>query len=108
VGRKHRAEAITEFQAQGLELDATLLAWGTDLRVVGGAWSNQLARRYQRAGAIRDAMQLRKNAYRVLLSRGRDATVIFVPPVPELDETFAYLTDAGVIELRDSPLPDRA
>jgi len=53
-------------------------------------------------------MQLRKNAYRVLLSRGRDATVIFVPPFPELDETFAYLTDAGVIELRDSPLPDRA
>jgi hypothetical protein len=101
-------EAITEFQAQGLELDAALLAWGTDLRVVHGAWSNELAKRYQLRGAVKDPMQLRKNAYRVLLTRGRDATVIFVPPIPELDETFAYLMDAGVVELRDSSLPYRA
>jgi len=58
-------EAITEFEAQGQELDATLLAWGNDLRIEGCEWSNGLARRYQRKGSARDAMQLRKNAYRV-------------------------------------------
>ena len=92
-------EAITEFQAQGLELDATLLAWGSDLVVAGGLWSNRLAKRYLRAGSVRDPMQLRKNAYRVLLTRGRDATVIFVPPIPDLDETFSYLTGAGVADM---------
>ena len=92
-------DAITEFQAQGLELDAALLAWGTDLRMVSGEWSNALAKRYQRMSAVRDAIQLRKNAYRVMLTRGRDATVIFVPPIPELDETFGYLRDAGIVEL---------
>ena len=92
-------EAITEFQAQGLELDATLLAWGSDLVVAGRSWSNRLAKRYLRAGSVRDPMQLRKNAYRVLLTRGRDATVIFVPPIPDLDETFSYLTEAGVTDM---------
>ena len=29
---------------------------------------------------VRDAFQLRLNAYRVLMTRGRDATVVFVPP----------------------------
>lgn len=91
-------EAITEFQAQGLELDATLVAWGTDLMLMNGAWSNRLARRY-RSGTVRDPMQLRKNAYRVLLTRGRDASVIFVPPIAELDETFTFLKNAGVSEV---------
>jgi hypothetical protein len=53
-------------------------------------------------------MQLRRNAYRVLLTRGRDATVIFVPPIPELDETFINLIAAGLVELRDSSLQYRA
>jgi hypothetical protein len=44
---------------------------------------------------IRDAFQLRRNAYRVLLTRGRDATVVFVPPVSLLDETWDYLVESG-------------
>jgi hypothetical protein len=44
---------------------------------------------------VKDAFQLRLNSYRVLLTRGRDACVVFVPPLPELDETFEYLTAAG-------------
>jgi hypothetical protein len=86
---------VTEFGCQGLELDATLLAWGTDLTRQEGRWSNARARGYRRGAAIRDPFQLRLNAYRVLLTRGRDACVIFVPPLAELDETAAYLVESG-------------
>jgi len=97
AGRSCRrlADCVTEFGAQGLELDATLLAWGTDLAMLGGRWSNAKARGYQRGAKIRDPFQLRLNAYRVLLTRGRDACVVFVPPLPELDETAACLDAAG-------------
>ena len=37
--RRHKT-CVTEFGAQGLELDATLLAWGTDLVIRDGKWSN--------------------------------------------------------------------
>jgi len=90
---------VTEFGAQGLELDAALLAWGTDLRRVNGTWSNELSAKYLKRSMVKDPLQLRINAYRVLLTRGRDATVIFVPPVAEMDETYVYLKNAGMIEL---------
>ena len=86
---------VTEFGAQGLELDATLLAWGTDLILWGGRWTNEQARGYLKRVKVHDPFQLRVNAYRVLLTRGRDVCVVFVPPIPAMDETFAYLADAG-------------
>ncbi len=92
-------DCVTEFGCQGLELDATLLAWGTDLVRENGAWSNRRARTYQHSGRIRDARQLRLNAYRVLLTRGRDGTVGFVPPMKVLDETFEFLIGSGFKEL---------
>jgi uncharacterized protein YbjQ (UPF0145 family) len=46
---------------------------------------------------IRDAHQLRLNNYRVLLTRGREASVIFVPAVPEMDETAEHLRASGVV-----------
>ena len=61
---------------------------------------------------MRDAFQLRVNAYRVLLTRGRDGAVIFVPPLPELDATAARLQGHGVKMLwprrRPPRLPPRA
>jgi hypothetical protein len=97
LGRSCRTlrECVTEFGCQGLELDAVLLAWGTDLRREDGAWTNRLAKRYAKPYMIRDAHQLRRNAYRVLLTRARDATVVFVPPISVLDETFEYLLNSG-------------
>jgi hypothetical protein len=86
---------VTEFGAQGLELDAALLTWGTDLILVNGRWSNALAGGYRKGSHVRNARQLRINAYRVLLTRGRDATVVFVPPLPVLEETFDYLEETG-------------
>ena len=79
---RHLRECVTEFGAQGLELDGVLLAWGTDLLWTGDAWSNARAKNHARGTHVRDPYQLRVNAYRVLLTRGRDGAVIFVPPWP--------------------------
>jgi hypothetical protein len=88
-------QVVTEFGAQGLELDAVLLAWGTDLMMEDGKWTNRRARGYMRSAHVKDPYQLRLNAYRVLMTRGRDATVLFVPPLKDLDTTFEHLVDCG-------------
>jgi hypothetical protein len=93
-------DCVTEFGAQGLELDSALLAWGTDFRWTDAGWSNELARGYRTPVPIRDPLQLRLNAYRVLLTRGRDGTVIFVPGLRQLDATHQRLIDAGVPPLK--------
>lgn len=93
------ATCVTEFGAQGLELDAVLLAWGTDFMRTAGKWSNGRARGYKRGAPVRDPFQLRLNAYRVLLTRGRDGTIVFVPPLTEMDETFEFLKAAGFREI---------
>jgi hypothetical protein len=95
-------DCVTEFGCQGLELDAALVAWGTDFVLEGGVWTNRYAKRYQRPSQIRDPHQLRLNAYRVLLTRGRDATVVFVPPISALDETYAWLLRVGFRPLSDA------
>ena len=99
---RHLRQCVTEFGAQGLELDAALLAWGTDFRIEGGSWSIALARKYRKTGnsRVRDPLRLRANTYRVLLTRGRDAHVVFVPPIDALDETMTYLLDSGFRPLR--------
>jgi hypothetical protein len=90
---------VTEFGAQGLELDATLLAWGTDLVWTGAGWSTANARGYQKTKRVKNPRQLRLNAYRVLLTRGRDGCVVFVPPTPVLNATYEHLRDSGFAEL---------
>lgn len=88
-------DPITEFAAQGLELDHTLLVWGGDFLRQQGKWDLSRAKTY-RGGGVRDPMQLRRNAYRVLLTRGREGLLICVPEqLPGADETFGYLVAAG-------------
>ena len=94
-------DVVTEFGAQGLELDATLLAWGTDLVMKNGKWSNDRARGYMRKAHVKNPYQLRINAYRVLLTRGRDATVVYVPPMGILDDTYQYLKNSGFKVIED-------
>ncbi len=47
----------------------------------------------------------RLNAYRILLTRARDVTVVFVPPIPVLDETYEYLRSAGFRLLSETMTP---
>ena len=93
----------TEFGSQGLELDGCLLAWGTDLIRSDGQWSNHFASGYRESHRVRSAMSLRLNAYRVLLTRGRDGCVVFVPHIPDkLRETYLYLWNCGFSILDDN------
>ena len=91
----------TEFGTQGLELDACLLAWGTDFIREKGQWTNKYASGYREMNRVVDPKALRENAYRVLLTRGRDGCVIFVPPIPDkMRETYTYLKNCGFTELK--------
>ena len=93
------SEPATEFAAQGLELDHVLLVWGGDLILKQGHWDNSGAKKY-RDHTVKDALQLRRNAYRVLLTRGREGIVICVPQgLSVLDETYQYLIKSGCEEM---------
>lgn len=87
----------TEFSSQGLELDCALLAWGSDLRWVNAGWSIEFAGKNQ--PPLKDPLSVRKNVYRVLLTRGRDGTVVFLPQEARLGETYDYLLAAGMRQL---------
>jgi DUF2075 family protein len=71
-------DVATEFACQGLELDFPIVAWGNDLTWSGSHWTSPPQPRSQ----AHDPHKLRVNSYRVLLSRGRDGFVVFVPPTP--------------------------
>ncbi len=93
-----RLETVaTEFSSQGLELDCALVAWGSDLLWDGDDWSMQHSRGTR--GRLRDPLALRRNVYRVLLTRGRDGSVVFVPGDARLDATFERLRLAGFREI---------
>jgi hypothetical protein len=89
-------DVVTEFSAQGLELDFPLVCWGEDLRWTGDRWQSPP----QRRSKARDPHQLRINSYRVLLTRGRDGVAVFVPPDVSLRDTYRNLVTAGMTELR--------
>jgi hypothetical protein len=101
----------TEFACQGLELDYVGLCWGGDLiwtghwharNFKGTAWQNR---------ARGDARDYRINTYRVLLTRARADTIIWIPPGSADDKTrdpqqfnavAKFLSDCGA-----RPLPAR-
>lgn len=87
---------VTEFACQGLELDLPVICWGDDLIWRDGQWKPRHPSRRDKA---RDPQKLRLNSYRVLLSRGRDGFVIFVPPTQDLSETYDALLRSGILEL---------
>ena len=80
---------VTEFACQGLELDMPILAWDTDW-IYNNGWSD--AKPNNKA---KDSFQLRKNSYRVLLTRGRDGLIIFIPNESSLNNTYQVLIDSG-------------
>lgn len=99
----------TEFAVQGLELDWVGLCWGDDFRKEEQGWSYhsfkgtkwQVERKDERKQFI-------KNKYRVLLTRGREGLIIFVPegskidytrPSKNYDSTYEYLKRIGIKEL---------
>jgi hypothetical protein len=85
-------DVATEFACQGLELDFPIVAWGNDLTWKDRQWHSLP----QLRSKAHDPHQLRINSYRVLLSRGRDGFVIFVPKDTEMDRTYTALLNSGL------------
>lgn len=94
-------DVATEFSSQGLELDLALLAWGSDLFIENGRWTARISGRTR---FVDDTLGLRRNVYRVLLTRGREGAVIYLPPSPIYDETHGALLFAGVHALEEPGL----
>jgi hypothetical protein len=78
----------TEFCVQGLELDRAGLCWDADLVRIAGTWQ---ARGFRGSAwtlaRTAEARSNRINAYRVLLTRARHGTVIWVPRGHARDRT---------------------
>jgi DUF2075 family protein len=89
-------DVATEFACQGLELDFPIVAWGNDLTWRGDAWQSPP----QPRSHARNPHMLRVNSYRVLLSRGRDGFVVFVPDEQAMTATYEALVSAGLRELQ--------
>ncbi len=100
----------TEFACQGLELDYVGLCWGGDLTWAG----NWLVRHFSGSKWHHtrklDSQDFQINTYRVLLTRARSETIIWIPKgdardktrLPEeFDRTAAYLLECGARMLPD-------
>lgn len=71
---------MSEFGCQGLELDYVGLCWGGDLLWSGSSWTARMMRapRWQMVHAA-EKQRFRLNGYRVLLTRGRAGSILYVP-----------------------------
>ena len=115
----------TEFSVQGLELDHVGLCWDADLVHDGAAWRARSFRATAWTTPHRaEAVSNRLNAYRVLLTRARHGTVIWVPRGDRRDPTrdpalydgvADFLLDCGAAPLdgtaaptEDAPMPEAA
>jgi hypothetical protein len=100
-----------EYQIQGLELDWTILCWGTDLRFSDGCLRafSLSGTQWQQRKSI-SSLAVSKNRYRVLLTRARKGMVIVVPhgdksaedPTrnPNWDDSnFAWLLSCGARQI---------
>jgi hypothetical protein len=98
----------TEFACQGLELDFVGLCWGGDL-IWDGRWIvRNFAGTKWHYPKQRNAMDYCRNTYRVLLTRARYDTIIWVPdgdpsdPTREprlFDQTYDFLVACGAAPL---------
>lgn len=85
---------ISEFDCQGLEVDMPIIGWGDDIKWGGTEWIP--------SGSTQDDKDYRINSYRVLLTRGRDGFIVFIPPVADMDIIEKVFKDAGVRKLEDN------
>lgn len=91
------SETATEFQCQGLELDFPIVCWGDDLWWENTRWQSNNSGRSK----AKDPHRLRINSYRVLLSRGRDGLIVFLPPNSKVSSKVA-LRESGLLDLENT------
>jgi len=89
-------DTLKEFNIQGLELDMPIIGWETDMIWNGTEWEK--FRKNQPKNS--DMNTYRINSYRVLLTRGRDGFIVFVPAMKKLDDVYRLLLSVGIKELK--------
>lgn len=78
----------SEYGCQGLELDFVGMAWGGDFIRAGGGWQvRDFVGTFWQAVRKPAARAFVLNTYRVLLTRARYTTIIWVPPGDDADRT---------------------
>ena len=87
---------VSEFDCQGLEIDMPIIGWGSDMLWKANGWSKFKSNEPDDS----EANTYRLNSYRVLLTRGRDGFIVFIPDEAKFDSTFETLVKAGIKELR--------
>jgi DUF2075 family protein len=89
-------QPVTEFGCQGLEVDLPIVTWGEDFLWTSSSWQYKpIRRRYP----LEDPQEIVRNVYRVLLTRGRDGFIVYVPDDPRFDETADLLIASGLTTL---------
>lgn len=88
-------KVVTEFGVQGLELDMPIIGWESDMLWNGHEWKKYI----QKEDEDSERNTYRRNTYRVLLTRGRDGFIVFVPNDSKLDPVYEILKEVGIKEL---------
>lgn len=102
-------DVATEFDVQGLEIDWVGVCWDANLRIENGKWVtyNFSGSKWQTVHDL-ERQKYITNSYRVLLTRGRQGMVIFVPegndsdPTRQkiyYDQTYDFLKSCGIGEI---------
>ena len=102
-------DVATEFDVQGLEIDWVGVCWDANFRVEDGKWItyNFSGSKWQSVHDLEKQKYI-ANSYRVLLTRGRQGIVIFVPDGNDADptrkktfydQTYDFLTICGIGEI---------
>ena len=72
-----------------------IIGWETDM-----IWNGTEGEKFRKNEDINSDMNTyRRNSYRVLLTRGRDGFIVFVPPVSKLESVYDLLLSVGIKEL---------
>ena len=102
-------DVATEFDVQGLEIDWVGVCWDANFRIEDGKWItyNFSGSKWQSVHDLEKQKYI-ANSYRVLLTRGRQGIVIFVPDGNDADptrkktfydQTYDFLKICGIDEL---------
>jgi hypothetical protein len=102
-------DVATEFDVQGLEIDWVGVCWDANFRIEDGKWIayNFSGSKWQSVHDLEKQKYI-ANSYRVLLTRGRQGVVIFVPEGDDsdptrretfYDQTFEFLKSCGIEQI---------
>lgn len=102
-------DVATEFDVQGLEIDWVGVCWDANFRIEDGKWItyNFSGSKWQSVHDLEKQKYI-ANSYRVLLTRGRQGVVIFVPEGDDsdptrreafYDQTYEFLKSCGIEQI---------